>query len=226
MQCMKQKMQVVTAQNIFNIAYEEYIMSRILEHGISIGISRVDEFFFMKIKIEGTLTHNDYERMIPMLRSSIDGVKEPKVKVLIDATEFDGWELRAAWDDLRFGIEFREVFTKVAFVGTKSIEEYAVKIGNWFMSGELKFFKSKDEAYAWLNQDEVVPTTPVEKDLHSRKEAIRDELESLFKSNLKIVNWNVPEVDDQNASEILISILEDKLIEIKNDVNAGKYKEY
>ncbi|MDA3908522.1 MAG: STAS/SEC14 domain-containing protein [Sulfurimonas sp.] len=195
-----------------------------IEHGISIGISRVDNFFFMKIKIKGTLTHEDYERMIPMLKNAIKGVNEPDIRILIDATEFNGWELRAAWDDFKFGMEFREVFSKIAIVGTRTVEKYAVKIGSWFMSGDMKFFESLDNAYEWLNKEEVIPTTAVQKDLHARKEEIRDELESLFKSNLKIVDWNVPEPDDQDASEILVSILEEKLQEIKADVKDGKYK--
>jgi len=68
--------------------------------------------------------------------------------------------------------------------------------------------------------------TPVEKDLINREDEIRDELESMFKSNLKITDWNVPEPDDQSASEILIEILEKKLQEIKQDVKDGKYKDY
>lgn len=196
----------------------------IIEHGISIGINRVNDFFFMKIKINGTLTHEDYERMIPMLKSSIEGVKEPDVRVLIDATEFNGWELRAAWDDLKFGMEFRQIFTKIAIVGTSTIEEYAAKIGSWFMNGDMKFFESLDNAYEWLNREEDIPITAVQKYLHTRKEDIRNELESLFKSNLKIVDWNVPEPDDQDASEIIVSILEEKLQEIKTDIKNEKYK--
>ncbi len=195
-----------------------------IEHGISIGINRVNEFFFMKIKINGTLTHKDYEKMIPMLKSSIEGITKPDVRVLIDASEFDGWELRAAWDDFKFGMEFRQIFSKIAIVGTSTVEEYAAKIGSWFMDGDMKFFKSLDEAYEWLNKEEIIAITPEQKDLYARKEEIRDDLESLFKSNLKIVNWNVPEPDDQDASEIIVSILEEKLKEIKADVKDGKYK--
>jgi transposase len=65
-----------------------------------------------------------------------------------------------------------------------------------------------------------------QKDLQNRIDEIRDELESLFKSNLKITDWNVPEADDQNAAEILISILEQKLSEIKEDVKNKKYETY
>jgi len=65
-----------------------------------------------------------------------------------------------------------------------------------------------------------------QKDLQNRIDEIRDELESLFKSNLKITDWNVPEADDQNAAEILVSILEQKLSEIKEDVKNKKYETY
>ncbi len=65
-----------------------------------------------------------------------------------------------------------------------------------------------------------------QKDLQNRIDEIRDELESLFKSNLKITDWNVPEADDQNAAEILLSILEQKLSEIKEDVKNKKYENY
>lgn len=197
-----------------------------IEDGISASISRIDDSFFMKIKINGTLTHDDYNIMVPMLRSAIEGIEEPKVKILIDARNFDGWAFRAAWDDFKFGVEFRDIFSKIAFVGTKSWEEYGVKIGAWFMSGEIQFFNSIYEAYVWLNEEEVNPKTPVEKDLKNRKDEIRDDLESLFKSNLRKTDWNVPEADDQKASELLVSILEEKLSEIKEDVQHQKYKEY
>jgi len=194
------------------------------EHGISVGISRVDEFFLVKVKIVGTVTHSDYKKMIPMLRYTVRNSINPKVKVFIDATEFSGWELRAAWDDFKYSMEFKELFTKVAYVGTKTWEEFGVKIGGWFINGDIKFFNSIDDAYDWLNEDEDEPKTAVEKDLHSRKEAIKNELQELFESNLKIVDYNVPEPDDQNAAEILLSIFENKLNEIKISVEDGKYK--
>ena len=65
-----------------------------------------------------------------------------------------------------------------------------------------------------------------QKDLQNRLDEIRDELESLFESNLKITDWNVPEADDQDAAETLIDILQKKLDEIKQDVKDGKYKNY
>ena len=55
----------------------------------------------------------------------------------------------------------------------------------------------------------------VEKDLQSRKKEIEEELELFFEKNLKIVEWDVPEPDDEEAALILWNILNDKLQEIK-----------
>lgn len=198
-------------------------MSANIEHGISVGISRVNNFLFIKIKINGTLKHEDYETMVPMLENALVGIKKPDVKVLVDARDFDGWELRAAWDDFKFGLEFKDVFSKIAFVGTKGWEEYGVKIGSWFMGMDMEFFKSINEAYAWLNEEKQ-EKTPVQKDLIARKKSIENQLKSLFESNLRITDYNTPEPDDQDASEILIDIFEKKLQELKADVKNGKYK--
>ena len=65
----------------------------------------------------------------------------------------------------------------------------------------------------------------VQKDLDSREEEIRDDLETLFEENLKYTNWNVPEAPDQEIAEGLVSILTKKLNEINQKVKEGKYQE-
>lgn len=64
------------------------------------------------------------------------------------------------------------------------------------------------------------------KELESRKSEIKKELELLFKTNMKIVDWDVPEADDTQAAEILLAILQEQLDTIKSDVKDGKYKNY
>ena len=102
------------------------------------------------LKATGKLTHADYEVMIPMLTQAITAMPNVKVNMLLDATEFEGWELEAAWDDFKFGMEFKDTFLKIAIVGTKTWQEYLAKMGNWFMDGKVKFFYNLDEAKAWI----------------------------------------------------------------------------
>ncbi len=66
----------------------------------------------------------------------------------------------------------------------------------------------------------------IQKELESRKAEIRSAMELLFKANMKITDWDVPEADDNEAAKILLKILQETLDEIKVDVIAGKYDYY
>ena len=66
----------------------------------------------------------------------------------------------------------------------------------------------------------------IQKDLESRKSEIRKEMELLFKANMKMTDWNVPEGDDKEIAIRLLMILQEALDDIKTDVQAGKYDYY
>ena len=63
----------------------------------------------------------------------------------------------------------------------------------------------------------------VEKELHSRKNEIQKELKFLFKANLKITDWDIPEPDNQEAAKILADILQEGLDKIKDDIKNGDF---
>lgn len=192
------------------------------EHGFKVAISRIDEFFLLTVTINGKLRHSDYEIMVPMLEKAVKEVNTPKLKVLVDGTNLDGWELEAAFDDLKLGIEFNNNFEKIAYIGTKSWEKYGMKIANWFTGYEMKFFENRHSAYSWLIQD-IPRNTPTQKDLNSRADDITDDIRELFEKHLKITDWNVPETDDENASNILLDLFEAEIQNIKHDIKNKKY---
>ncbi|MGI2176913.1 STAS/SEC14 domain-containing protein [Shewanella frigidimarina] len=120
------------------------------KHGLSIGINRIESVFFVTLKAIGTLTHEDYLVITPMLEGALSQVDQPKVSLLLDATELDGWDLRAAWDDLKLGLKHKSEFERVAILGNKDWQEWAAKIGSWFIAGEIKYFEDEDDALKWL----------------------------------------------------------------------------
>jgi hypothetical protein len=124
----------------------------IVRHGLSIGIEKTGSKFFLSLKATGKLTHEDYEIITPMIDSALEGVKEPVVDVFIDGSELEGWELRAAWDDMKLGLKHGSDFNRIAIYGNKKWQEYASKLGSWFISGEIKYFESADEALTWLDE--------------------------------------------------------------------------
>ena len=69
-------------------------------------------------------------------------------------------------------------------------------------------------------------TDAVMKELAVRKVEIEKELELLFKANMKITDWDVPEGNDAEAADIILKIMDKKIQELRADVKAGKYENY
>lgn len=122
----------------------------IKKHGLSIGIERIDVNFFLTLRVVGKLIHQDYLQITPMLTSALKGIDSPKVNVLFDATEFDCWELRAAWDDLTLGLKHGANFEKIAILGRNRWQDLAATLGSWFIAGEIRSFEQLADALSWL----------------------------------------------------------------------------
>lgn len=122
----------------------------VARHGISVGIERMDDQFIVSIKAIGRLTHQDYEMMLPLLEGAFEQLDERHVRILFDATALEGWEMRAAWDDLKLGIQHGADFEKIALLGKSGWPKIAAKIGDWFVSGHVKFFDNFHDAINWL----------------------------------------------------------------------------
>lgn len=120
-------------------------------HGITVGVERIgDDDFFLTFKAVGTLTHQDYQQMVPVLESAIAGVEDPDIYALCDITELEGWEARAMWDDLKLGLKHGKHFEKMAVVGNSTTQERLIKIADWFTPVDMKFFVTQFDAIAWL----------------------------------------------------------------------------
>ena len=123
-----------------------------IRHGLSIGIERIGQDFFLSLKAVGTLTHQDYQVITPMIDAALKEVSSPKVKAIFDVTEMQGWELRAAWDDFRLGLKHGSEFEKVALYGNKHWQAIVAGISSWFISGEIEYFEDYQQAMKWLNE--------------------------------------------------------------------------
>ena len=122
-------------------------------HGLQIGIERIDNDFFLSLKVSGKLTHEDYQKITPLLDNALEGLEDLELVAYVDIRELEGWELRAAWDDFILGAKHRKAFKRVAIVGDQRWADVAGKVGSWFIAGEMEDFDDPAEALAWLSQD-------------------------------------------------------------------------
>jgi hypothetical protein len=125
---------------------------KIKRHGLSIGMERTGNEFFLTFTVQGKLTHEDYEVITPIIDSALSEVKTPKVKAFVDVTALEGLEARAVWDDFRMGLKHGNAFEKISILGNKKWPKLAAQIGSWFIAGEMQFFDNENDALSWLNK--------------------------------------------------------------------------
>lgn len=91
----------------------------------------------LAVKATGTLSDSDYvDVWIPALQTIID--KNGKANALLYLDEnFKGWELKAMWEDAKFGFKHRSDFSKIAIVGGPSWIKWGVKVGELMIDGEV-----------------------------------------------------------------------------------------
>ena len=128
-------------------------MGEFKRHGLSVGIQRMDQRLLLTLSVCGKLTHEDYQVITPMLDAALEGVTQPEVYCLVDVRALDGWELRAAWDDMQLGLKHGAEFKKIAILESSAWMEWGTKIIGWFVSAQVELFSQEDEALRWLSAD-------------------------------------------------------------------------
>ena len=87
------------------------------KHKLSLSVERIDSDTLLTLKITGILTQNDYRLITPMINFALEGVKNPKVRVLVDGTQVEGYELMTEWDSFKLGLKQGSEFEKKATAG-------------------------------------------------------------------------------------------------------------
>ena len=105
----------------------------------------------LAVKATGTLTDSDYvDIWIPALQKIIDKFEVANALLYTDEN-FKGWELKAMWEDAKFGIKHRNDFARIAIVGCPSWMKWGIKLGELLMDCEVRMYEPEklQEALAW-----------------------------------------------------------------------------
>jgi len=120
----------------------------------------VNDENILAFKASGKLTDDDYQQFIPILEDLIR--KSGCLLLYIELENFQGWDAKAAWDDLHFGLQHDHDFTRIAIVGNTSWEHAGIALANFFTHSNMQFFteEESDKAWEWLKavpEKEQVP---------------------------------------------------------------------
>ena len=100
-------------------------------------------------KLSGKLTAEDYHGFVPAVEAAL-GTEGGKVRLLALLEDFHGWEAKAAWEDLKFGVRHYADFDRIALVGDQRWEEWMASLCKPFTRAEVKYFDKSEIDAAWV----------------------------------------------------------------------------
>lgn len=125
-------------------------MSNTAIHGFTLEASGAGGHPVLFCKAWGTLTHEDYQALIPKVEQALATMEPLTARLFFDTMDLEGWEFRAALDDLGFGLRQGKRFDKVAVLTTNRLMALSCRVGGMLTAGEMKAFEQRDAAMAWL----------------------------------------------------------------------------
>ena len=106
----------------------------------------------LEIRIRGALKKTDHERIIRIAKEGI--AREGKIRALIIAEDFEGWERTDDWGDVSFMMEEGQLIEKMAIVGDEKWRDDTLAFtAKGFRPTAIEFFATSrmNEARTWLN---------------------------------------------------------------------------
>ncbi len=105
----------------------------------------------LQLTVQGKLSEEDLSDLVPDLKKHIENTDHPHLLMLLD--RFGGYESASAFmKDLKLDSQYIGKFDRIAVIGDKEWEKWAVQVLNPITSEDLKFFSlnEKDQAENWI----------------------------------------------------------------------------
>ncbi len=104
------------------------------------------------VHVSGKLVKADYEHFVPEIERLVR--QHGKLRMLFDMTDFHGWEVSAAWEDFKFGIEHFADIKRLAMVGDNEWQHGMAIFCKPFTKAQVCYFDHAKavEARKWLEE--------------------------------------------------------------------------
>jgi nucleotide-binding universal stress UspA family protein len=103
-------------------------------------------------RVTGRLSRPDFQAFLPRIEELI--ARCGRISLFLELEGFRGWDLQAAQDDFRFGVQHRDDFERIALVGDAAWERWMALMARPFKKGEIRFFPldHAQDAWDWLRE--------------------------------------------------------------------------
>ena len=119
---------------------------------MSIQLTEENDGKVLVVHVSGKRIKADYERFVPEFERLVR--KHGKLRLLFDMTGFHGWDLSAAWEDFKFGVEHFADIERLAMVGEKQWQHGMATLCKPFTKAMVRYFEHAEaaEARKWLDE--------------------------------------------------------------------------
>jgi hypothetical protein len=111
-------------------------------------------------KLRGKLHDADYQSFVPAVEKVI--AAEGKLRLFVQFEDFHGWDVHAAYDDLKFAMKHYGDFDRIAMVGDRRWEKWMAVVCRPFTKATVRYFDCSrvEDAWTWLQEgiERQVPT--------------------------------------------------------------------
>lgn len=115
-----------------------------------VRIEREKSGNIIRTLVSDMLTREDFDKMLPAVQQTVN--EWSNIRWYFELRNFPGREPGAAYQELKFDIEYAAEVAKVAMVGTKNWQEWLTTAMKPFTSAEVRFFDilEREEALRWI----------------------------------------------------------------------------
>lgn len=102
-------------------------------------------------RFSGKLKAEDYKQFLPDLEHWLGQHDHPRLLVWFH--NFHGWDMKAAWEDLKFDIHHRNDCERIAMVGERKLDKWMARLTEPFTQSEVRYFDADqlEDAWDWIH---------------------------------------------------------------------------
>lgn len=106
----------------------------------------------LAVHVSGKLVKDDYTDFVSAFERLVQ--QRGKIRILFDMTNFHGWDVGAAWEDVKFGANHFSDIARMAMVGEKKWQEAMTIFSKPFTKAQVRYFDHTKaaEARQWLDE--------------------------------------------------------------------------
>jgi len=67
---------------------------------------------------------------------------------------------------------------------------------------------------------------PQDREIEQMQGEITKEVRAVFKANMKIFDWDIPENDDRKSAELIIDVMQKAMDKLKKEIESSEYDQY